>query len=185
MEKTIGELIRKERRKYGLTQYALAKLLGCQQPQVYDWERGRRTPTVESLKRIADTLCITVDKLIPAEWITPASPAMTLNDYQRQAARTINKKLHSEQQLYHALHGMASEVGEIHGLFQKDFQGHPIDPMHVKKELGDLLWMAAEFCTAMDWTLEEVAQANIDKLRERYPDGFDTDKSLHRKEGDV
>lgn len=111
--------------------------------------------------------------------------SMTLNNYQRMAARTINPKLHPEQQLYHALHGMASEVGEIHGLFQKDFQGHPIDPLHVKKELGDLLWMVAEFCTAMDWTLEEVAQANIDKLRKRYPDGFSTDKSLHRKEGDV
>lgn len=110
---------------------------------------------------------------------------MQMNEYQRLAARTINPKLHSTQKMYHALHGMASEIGEIHGLFQKDYQGHEIDPQHLKKELGDLLWMAAELCTAMDWTLEDVAQMNIDKLKERYPEGFSTEKSLHRKEGDI
>ncbi|MBP3427152.1 MAG: nucleoside triphosphate pyrophosphohydrolase family protein [Clostridia bacterium] len=110
---------------------------------------------------------------------------MQMNEYQRLAARTINPKLHSTQQMYHALHGMTSEVGEIHGLFQKDYQGHAIDPQHMKKELGDLLWFIAEFCTAMDWTLEEVGRENIVKLMERYPEGFSTGKSLHRKEGDI
>lgn len=110
---------------------------------------------------------------------------MRMNEYQKAAARSINPALHPEQQFYHALHGMAGEVGEIHSLFQKDFQGHPLDPMHLKKELGDVLWMVAEACTAMGWTLEEVAQTNIDKLLARYPNGFEVDKSLHRKEGDI
>lgn len=110
---------------------------------------------------------------------------MEMNEYQMAAARTINKNLFQEQRLYHALHGMAGEVGEIHSLFQKAFQGHPLDHEHLKKEFGDLLWMLAEGCTAMNWTLEEVAQANLSKLRDRYPDGFDAEKSLHRKEGDV
>jgi NTP pyrophosphatase (non-canonical NTP hydrolase) len=110
---------------------------------------------------------------------------MQMNEYQRLAARTINPNLHSIQQMDHALHGMTSEVGEIHDLFQKEYQGHEIDPRHLKKELGDLLWMVAEFCTAMNWTLEDVAQANIVKLKERYPEGFSEDRSLHRKEGDI
>lgn len=110
---------------------------------------------------------------------------MDMNEYQQSAARTINPALYPEQQLRHALHGMAGEVGEIHSLFQKAYQGHPYDPQHLKKELGDLLWMVAEACTAMDWTLEDVAQKNLSKLRARYPDGFDAEKSLHRKEGDV
>ena len=70
-------------------------------------------------------------------------------------------------------------------LFQKAFQGHPLDPEHLKKELGDALWMLAEACTAMGWTIEDVAQANIDKLKARYPEGFSADRSLHRKEGDI
>lgn len=110
---------------------------------------------------------------------------MQMNEYQKAAARFINQKLHREQVLDHALHGIAAEAGEIHSLFQKEYQGHPLDPAHLKKETGDLLWMISEVCTAMGWTLEDVAQTNIDKLTARYPDGFDPEKSLHRKEGDI
>lgn len=110
---------------------------------------------------------------------------MQMNEYQQLAARTINDRLYPEQQMHHALHGMVSEVGEIHGLFQKGYQGHEIEAEHLIKEAGDLLWFIAEFCTSMNWTLEEVAQMNIDKLKARYPEGFDADKSLHRKEGDI
>lgn len=110
---------------------------------------------------------------------------MNMNEYQKAAARSINPALHPEQVLHHALHGLAGEVGEIHSLFQKAFQGHPLDPVHLKKETGDALWMIAEICTAMDWTLEEVAQTNIDKLLARFPNGFEVDKSLHRKAGDI
>ena len=34
-------------------------------------------------------------------------------------------------------------------------------------------------------TLSEIASMNIQKLRERYPDGFDPEKSKNRKEGDI
>lgn len=34
-------------------------------------------------------------------------------------------------------------------------------------------------------TLEDVCQLNINKLRCRYPDGFDPERSMHREEGDV
>ncbi len=110
---------------------------------------------------------------------------MQMNEYQALAARTIRKDLYPEQMLHHALHGLAGEVGEIHSLFQKEYQGHPFDPDHLKKETGDALWMISEICTAMGWTLEEVAQGNIDKLLARFPAGFEVEKSLHRKEGDI
>lgn len=110
---------------------------------------------------------------------------MTGNDYQRLAARTINQKLTKAEKIDHALHGLSSEVGEIHSLYQKIYQGHTLCTVHVQKELGDLLWFAAELCTAYGWTLEEVMIMNIDKLKERFPEGFDPEKSLHRKEGDV
>ena len=110
---------------------------------------------------------------------------MQMNEYQKAAARTMNKELYREQQAYHAMHGMVGEIGEFHSLYQKSYQGHVIDMAHLKKELGDLLWFIAEYCTAMDWTLEEVAQMNIDKLKARYPEGFSEDKSLNRKEGDI
>lgn len=110
---------------------------------------------------------------------------MTFNEYQALAARTISRELDDFELMNHALHGMVAEVGELHGLFQKHYQGHPIVKEHAKKELGDLLWFVAEFCTALGWDFEQIAQMNIDKLKARYPDGFDPDKSLHRAEGDI
>lgn len=104
-----------------------------------------------------------------------------MNEYQRLAARTINQALTKEEQLRHALHGMSGEVGEIHSIFQKHYQGHGIDPVEVQKELGDLLWMIAEFCTAMGWELADIANQNIAKLILRYPDGFEAERSIHRE----
>ena len=110
---------------------------------------------------------------------------MTLNEYQKLAARTINPELVPSQQELHALHGMVGEIGEIHSLYQKIYQGHLPDVAHLEKELGDLLWFIAEYCTAMGWDMDDVARLNIDKLRARFPEGFDVDKSLHRAVGDI
>ena len=110
---------------------------------------------------------------------------MTGNDYQKLAARTINKNLTIREKEYHALHGMVGEIGEINSIYQKAYQGHNRDYAHIKSELGDLLWFIAEYCTSMCWTLEDIMQMNIDKLKERYPEGFDSEHSLHRSAGDI
>lgn len=110
---------------------------------------------------------------------------MTGNEYQKLASRTINYELTNLCKQHHALHGMVGEIGEIHSLYQKTYQGHGIDDVHLKKEVGDLLWFIAEYCTANDWELEEVMQMNIDKLKARFPEGFEANKSLHRMKGDI
>lgn len=110
---------------------------------------------------------------------------MTGNYYQKLAARTINTDLSRIEKEYHALHGMVGEIGELHSIYQKSYQGHGLNFEHMKKELGDLLWFVAEYCTTMNWELEEIMQLNIEKLLNRYPDKFDAEKSLHRAEGDI
>ena len=110
---------------------------------------------------------------------------MTGNEYQDLAARTINTGLTFEEQKFHALHGMVGEIGEIHSIYQKMYQGHAFEVDHVKKEFGDLLWFIAEYCTAKGWSLDDIMRMNIDKLKERYPDGFKAEQSLHRKAGDI
>ena len=102
------------------------------------------------------------------------------NEYQELAARTINTKLSSYATEMHALHGMVGEIGEIHSIYQKTYQGHPFDEEELKKELGDLLWFIAEYCTACNFTLEDVAKTNIEKLKARYPEGFSTERSVNR-----
>ena len=110
---------------------------------------------------------------------------MEANEYQRLANRTMNFNLSSMDQIQHALHGMVGEIGEVHSLYQKNYQGHAFDAIHAKKEIGDLLWFISEYCTANGWWLEDVMKMNIDKLKARFPEGFSEDKSLNRRAGDI
>ena len=110
---------------------------------------------------------------------------MNVNEYQKLAGRTINPELDIAEMECHALHGMVGEIGEIHSIYQKLYQGHEFDEEHLKKELGDLMWFIAEYCTAREWHLNDICQMNIDKLKARFPDGFEDKRSLHRAEGDI
>lgn len=106
---------------------------------------------------------------------------MTLNEYQEAAERTIDRNLVPPDRLAHALHTIAAECGEIHGVFQKRFQGHRVEYDALLLEIGDLMWGIAELCTVLGEDMDNVAQMNIDKLKRRYPNGFEAEKSLHRE----
>lgn len=111
---------------------------------------------------------------------------MNLNEYQRLAMRTCSiPYADTGAMLNHAIFGLTSEAGEVSGILQKVYQGHDADSEHLKKELGDCLWMIAEACTALGFDLNDVAKTNIEKLQKRYPNGFDAEHSLHRAEGDI
>lgn len=110
---------------------------------------------------------------------------MDFTQYQKLAQRTINNNLTNKEKECHALHGMIDEICELHSIYQKAYQGHDYTSTHVMRELGDLLWFMAEYCTVMGWNFNEVASMNIGKLKERYPEGFDIDRSLHRNKDDV
>lgn len=116
----------------------------------------------------------------------PEPEITRLDIYQMEAMRTCNIQYDErDKMMRHAVFGLCSESGEVAGILQKVFQGHDFDKEHFKKELGDCLWMIAEACTSVGATLSEIASMNIQKLRERYPDGFDPEKSKNRKEGDI
>ena len=82
--------------------------------------------------------------------------------------------------------GLTGEAGEVSDMIKKwAFHGHELDVDHITKELGDVMWYIHLICTAFDISLDIVMQKNIQKLEARYPEGFDTERSLHRQEGDV
>jgi NTP pyrophosphatase (non-canonical NTP hydrolase) len=82
--------------------------------------------------------------------------------------------------------GLSGEVGEFNDMVKKwIFHEKPLDEEHAQKEIGDVLWYVAMICHSFGWNMDEIMQQNIDKLKARYPEGFDVDKSAHRKEGDV
>jgi NTP pyrophosphatase (non-canonical NTP hydrolase) len=116
--------------------------------------------------------------------VAKSQNSMTLNDYQKAAQRTSNTVTFTGK-MENGLYGLAGEVGELHDHYKKHlFQMHDLDKEHLKRELGDVLWYVAEMACGLECTLAEIAQINIDKLKARYPDGFEADKSLHRAEGD-
>ena len=107
---------------------------------------------------------------------------MTVNDYQRQAMRTLNPALGKKDVLINSVMGLCGEAGEAIDLMKKHLhQGHALDREALLRELGDVAWYLAETAWALNATLEEVCQGNIDKLRKRYPEGFSREKSLHRE----
>lgn len=70
--------------------------------------------------------------------------------------------------------GLSGEVGEFNDIIKKwIFHEKDFDEEHAKKEMGDIMWYIAMMCHAFGWDLDEIMQMNIDKLKARYPDGFD------------
>lgn len=111
---------------------------------------------------------------------------MTINEYQQAALRTANKSLTPIEQLTNGLMGLNGEAGEAIDILKKHlFQGHELDSEHMAKELGDVAWYLAVSANAIGYDLETVMQMNVEKLKARYPDGFDAEHSLHRNKGDI
>lgn len=110
-------------------------------------------------------------------------PNMTINEYQSLAMRTLNPALDSRDILLNGVMGLCGESGEAIDIVKKHLhQGHELDRDGLIKELGDVAWYVAEIAHALDVDLETVLQMNIDKLRRRYPAGFDENLSIHRTE---
>lgn len=112
---------------------------------------------------------------------------MTPNEYQQLALRTESHKYNCDNpRLLQGLMGLCGEAGEALDIFKKNmFHEHWLDSVHLAKELGDVAWYLAVSADALGYTLEDIFQMNVDKLRKRYPEGFEVEKSIHRTEGDI
>jgi NTP pyrophosphatase (non-canonical NTP hydrolase) len=110
---------------------------------------------------------------------------MTLNEYQATIERTAPVKPFDERRLSIFGLGIAGEAGEVADLIKKYLgHGHCLDRAKVMLELGDVLWYVAALAETVGTDLESVAQANIAKLRARYPNGFEKARSQNRAPGD-
>ena len=106
---------------------------------------------------------------------------MTINEYQELAMTTLNKELGKKDILINGVMGLCGESGEAIDIVKKYLaQGHELDKEHLIDELGDIAWYIAETATVLGVDLEEVLTRNINKLKKRYPDGFDSEKSVNR-----
>ena len=113
---------------------------------------------------------------------------MTINEYQKECLRTapIDAKISRTCRIENGLMGLNGEAGEAIDILKKFlFQGHDLDTQHLAKELGDVAWYLAVSADALGYSLEDIFKMNIEKLRARYPDGFDPELSKNREPGDL
>lgn len=69
--------------------------------------------------------------------------------------------------------GIAGEAGEVVDIIKKHITyDQPLDKQKIIMEVGDVLWYTALLLSALDSSLEEAMQVNIDKLKKRFPNGF-------------
>ena len=104
---------------------------------------------------------------------------MNLNEYQEKAMTTC---MDSSRNFSYMFLNLVGEVGEFSSkvakFIRKDKAGiendilmmcgcHTDDVEELKKEAGDVLWQLSGLCTVMGWSLDDVAQQNLDKLQSR------------------
>ena len=98
------------------------------------------------------------------------------------AMRTLNPELSKKDVLINGVMGLCGESGEAIDIVKKHLaQGHELDREKLIKELGDVAWYLAETAYALDVSLDKVLRGNIEKLKARYPEGFDAEKSKNRQ----
>lgn len=135
---------------------------------------------------------------------------MTLEEYQKEALQMERPKVSSIDfnkimklfsvlgipnnidesislpRLSEGLMGLNGESGEAIDILKKAlFQGHKLDREHLARELGDVAWYLVQAADSIGYSFEDICKMNIKKLKERYPDGFDMNKSIHRDSSDI
>jgi NTP pyrophosphatase (non-canonical NTP hydrolase) len=97
------------------------------------------------------------------------------NTYQRQSRKTWNL-VHTDHPIVYPTLGLVNEAGELAGKVKKIFRdkGGVIseeDRQALKYELGDVLWYMAQIATELNIDLQDVADANLEKLFSRLERG--------------
>lgn len=165
-----------------------------------DLEDNDTMPTDQRIEHIQEEL-IDALKYLEHFKVVAFADGMTANDYQRAALRTAWTKTKedlppkvmallesgamtkAELLLLNGVLGLGGESGEALDLVKKNiFQGHDLTPARVAEELCDVAWYLAVASHALGYKLSDIFQMNVDKLKERYPDGFSKERSIGRKE---
>ena len=140
------------------------------------WTGAKRQPESEGLEET---------KSEAGERPGEEGPETTEGPCCEACCRTKHRDSGEYQNLMNRLKRIEGQVRGIQGMVidivKKHLaQGHELDREGLIAELGDVAWYLAETAMALDVTLDEVLERNIEKLRKRYPEGFSTEQSLHR-----
>lgn len=94
---------------------------------------------------------------------------MTFNEYQANAAKTAIYK--AEHQVIYPAMGLVNEAGEVVGKVKKILRDGKFDRDDIADEIGDVMWYMAALCRDLNVNMSDVAQRNLDKLKDRQERG--------------
>jgi len=107
---------------------------------------------------------------------------MNIKEYQNKVTRTLRKNVLITELEKEMCLGLIGEVGEVIEIIKKYlYHNHQLDKEHLKEEIGDVCWYLCNLATITHIDMNDVLINNIDKLMERYPEGFSVTKSINRE----
>lgn len=107
---------------------------------------------------------------------------MYFKEYINACKRTYTFQGHPKIDTSLICMGLAGETGEVIDYLKKvHFQGHELNKEKLISEMGDMMWYFAMLCFFYSINFEDILNKNVEKLKLRYPDGFDTQKSINRE----
>ncbi len=102
---TIGEKIKINRQRKGLSQAKLGEMLSLSQQAVAKWEKSFAEPDTNTLKKLADLFDVSVDYLVGHDEITPEEKAAGAAETKKISITPLE-----DEMLY-----LFREVGRKHG----------------------------------------------------------------------
>ncbi len=96
----------------------------------------------------------------------------SLDDYQNLCKNSAKKFDTPVEEILTWGLGIAGEAGDVASCIKKTFMHDNDKKQGIRENLGDTFWYAAMICSFFGWSLQDVLDENISKLKERYPDGF-------------
>jgi len=109
---------------------------------------------------------------------------MKPNDFIKFCESLANDDLQTvDPGVLHAIIGIGGESGELLDALKKALvYNQPLDVDNIKEEAGDLLHYLARLIKCCGWTFEQIMQANVEKLKKRYPGGYSHKAALEKKD---
>lgn len=86
-----------------------------------------------------------------------------------------------KQSLKEPEHNLARLLGIIAETYKKHY-AYGKDVGDFNKLIQDIIYKAFQLCEEYNLNIEEILQKNIEKLKIRYPEKFETEKALHKDE---
>lgn len=113
-----------------------------------------------------------------AAWLVVGDQTVS---YEQFVTALIKERNDREKNLEHMVLGICGEAGEIADAVKKSsIYGKPLDRQNIVEELGDIEFYLAGLRQMLGITFKEVFEANVAKLKARYPSGYTDAAAIER-----